>query len=304
MCLYLFKIAAIAIHILTCILIYQTTKRKKLTLLYGINPFLLFEMITNVHNDLYLIFFIMLAIYFWKKRNNILAAVFALACATVIKYVALLLVPFLLLYHFKSKTIPKKLLYSFLYGILYLGFIVLFYLIYIRDFNMISNIFMQQGKYRESIFVILVGIERQYHISYLLKTAQIIFMILFAFIYVKICMGLLLNKSKKITFQNIMRKYGVIIFLFVFFIITNLCPWYTSWIFPCIVWLRGKTIKTWIYLQFSYELCIIYNFALHSESYKIGYFYLFSIILFTMIFEKVERNQCKKQTSSCVVKLH
>ena len=39
-------------------------------------------------------------------------------------------------------------------------------------------------------------------------------------------------------------------------------------------WLRGYQIKNILYLQFSYELVTLINFAMFSESYKIGLLYL------------------------------
>lgn len=53
-------------------------------------------------------------------------------------------------------------------------------------------------------------------------------------------------------------------------------------------------IKTYLYIQLSYQLCIVANFVLNSESYKIGIFFLPSILIMTIIFkqiEKIDRNR-------------
>ena len=76
--LYLFKILNIIVHILNCYLIWKISKNKKLVLLYGLNPLMIFEGIINVHNDIYLILFSLLAIKL-KKENQIGLAVLSIA---------------------------------------------------------------------------------------------------------------------------------------------------------------------------------------------------------------------------------
>ena len=47
--LLIYKLANAIVHILNCLLIYKITKRKTLVVLYGLNPFILFEGIANAH---------------------------------------------------------------------------------------------------------------------------------------------------------------------------------------------------------------------------------------------------------------
>ena len=153
--LYIFKMAGIIIHVLNTVLIYKITKKNKFALLYGLNPFILFEMITNAHNDIYLIFFILLSLYFLLKKKNIILTVVFMAVATCIKYVSVLLIPFLVLYYLRNKKIGKKIFYSFLYAILFIIVMLLIYLIYAKDITMFFIMTMQQDKYRESILEML-----------------------------------------------------------------------------------------------------------------------------------------------------
>lgn len=286
-CLYLYKIAAIAIHLLTCYLLYKTTKRKMFLILYGLNPYILFEMITNVHNDLYLIFFVMLAIYFLKEKRNLFFMLFSLACAVAIKYVAVLIVPFMLLYYFKDYKILKRVTYCFISGIICIVMIGLFYLLYIKDFNILFNVLMQQDKIRESIHLLLLGVSEALQIPNIQAIGKTVITTGFLLVYIHLI--ILTIKEKKITVQKIANKCNLVIFLFLFFVITNLCPWYLSWIYPILFWVKAKWIKPWIYASFAYELCIVYNFALFSESYKIGYIYLFTIIILVIVFEGIEK---------------
>ena len=98
---------------------------------------------------------------------------------------------------------------------------------------------------------------------------------------------------KKINLSNSIKKYNNLITTFLFLIITNLCPWYTSWLIPTMFWLKGKQIKNILYLQFSYELVTLINFAMFSESYKIGLFYLPIMIVLISLFNSLENMQNK-----------
>ena len=92
--LFVFKLANLAVHIINCILIYKTTKKNLFVVLYGLNPFILFEGLTNVHNDIFIVLFILLALYAVIKKKNLFIAVACIAVATAIKYLAILILPF------------------------------------------------------------------------------------------------------------------------------------------------------------------------------------------------------------------
>ena len=279
--LYVFKLSNIIVHILNTILVYRITKKGKFTIIYGLNPFILFEMITNVHNDIYLMFFILLSLYFLLKKKNIILTVVFMSLATCIKYVSVLLVPFLVLYYLRNQKLSKKILYCFLYSLLFIVIMLGMYLIYAKDITMFSTMMMQQGKYRESVLAIALEMSYRTGID-MLSYVKSIFVVVFIFVLID---GLIFMFAyKKINFKDTIRKYNNLITAFLFLIITNLCPWYTSWLIPTMFWLRGKQIKNILYLQFSYELVTLINFALYSESYKIGLLYLpIIVILMTVI---------------------
>ncbi len=72
---YAFKFLNILVHLLNCYLIYKISKNKKYVLLYGLNPLVLFEGLMNCHNDIYLVLFMLLAVYLKKKEKRGLAAI-------------------------------------------------------------------------------------------------------------------------------------------------------------------------------------------------------------------------------------
>lgn len=131
--LYIYKIASLGIHIATCYIVYKLTNKKKFALMYGLNPFLLLEFLTNVHNDLYLVFFVLLGIYFLKNKNNIWASLACLACSILIKYITVVLAPFLVLYYLKDKTKLKKILWCILYAAVVITVILGIYMLFFNS---------------------------------------------------------------------------------------------------------------------------------------------------------------------------
>ena len=69
--LFAFKILNLLIHLCNCYLLYKISNKKIFSLLYGINPFILIEAIAHVHNDIFIIFFTLLAFYFLIKKKNL-----------------------------------------------------------------------------------------------------------------------------------------------------------------------------------------------------------------------------------------
>ena len=131
--LYIYKIASLGIHIATCYIVYKLTNKKKFALMYGLNPFLLLEFLTNVHNDLYLVFFVLLGIYFLKNKNNIWASLACLTCSILIKYITVVLAPFLVLYYLKDKTKLKKILWCILYAAVVITVILGIYMLFFNS---------------------------------------------------------------------------------------------------------------------------------------------------------------------------
>lgn len=292
--LYIFKLFSILIHVLNTFLVYKITKKHKFAVIYGLNPFIIFEMITNVHNDIYLIFFILLSLYFLLKKKNIVLTVIFMALATCIKYVSVLLIPFFVLYYLRDKSIWKKVIWSFMYAILFISIVLLCYLIYARDINLFFIMFMQQSKYRESILAIFFELSNKFNISLLTPLKKT-----FLFLFVVIYLGTLIYAifKKKNTFINLVRKCNNILLGFIFLVITNLCPWYTSWLVPTMFWQRSKMMKNILYIQFAYELVILMNFALFSESYLLGLYYLPIMGMIIVIFNlasKIKKSNIKE----------
>lgn len=139
--LMIFKISSLIIFLGCSAIIYKITNKKFFSLLFALNPYILFEFLTNAHNDIFLIFFILLAIYFIKNKKNITLAVASLALATGIKYLSILLVPFLLIYALRKENTKTKIRRTILYAIEFIGLLGICYAFYIRDLRSASRNF-------------------------------------------------------------------------------------------------------------------------------------------------------------------
>ena len=151
--LYIFKIITLLVFLASTYLIYKITNKKMFTAMFALNPFILFEFLSNVHNDIFLVFFVLLGIYFLKNKKNIFLSVACIALATGVKYLSILMLPFILIYGLKDEKIKNKIGKSVLYVTEFILILLTFYLLYVKDIRVLSGIFVQQNKYSRSIFL-------------------------------------------------------------------------------------------------------------------------------------------------------
>ena len=271
--LYIFKFSALLIHVINCYLIYKITRKKMFAVLYGFNPLILIEFLINAHNDIYLVFFVLMAIYFLKNKKNIWCTLLMLAISVGIKYLTLILVPIFVLYYLQNKKMLKKFGWIIVYAIFFLVLIYIMYLPFINSVSDIFNIILnQQSKMKDSIYLLLAVITNKNMMIVSLIYSIIIFVI--AYYYIITCLKLLMRKS---SFSMIMKNTTFILILTIFGLLTNLTSWYLSWLFMSMYWLRGKEIKTILWIQFLYELTYVYLYIWHSDAY------IYSVIVIPVI---------------------
>ena len=280
--LAIFKGTNLIAHLINCLLIWKITHKKKFVLIYGLNPAILFESLSNVHNDVFIVLFILLAIYFVTKKKNLLLSVAFVAMATAIKYLGILILPFIILYYVREKSIPEKMKYCILYGLEFIVILVGFYAIYVRDLNIFAGLFIQQAKYNRSIMLVFYYLIGEHATGIL----QIVLLALFAVLYVYTVIRLLVKNEKK-SFSAYMRQYNPLLYIFTFILITNFNSWYILWLFPTIMFLNGKNIRLIINLSYAVEVAYIGSFALYSEAQNLGVLYIFLVAIVTGILTSV-----------------
>ena len=279
MALFVYKLANLIVHLINCVLLYKITKKNFWVLLYGLNPFILFEALSNTHNDIFIILFILLAMYFAIKKKKLFLAVAFIAMATAIKYMAILILPFLVIYCIREKDLKTRIRYCVIYGIEYIVVIALFYLIYLRDFQVLSGLFMQQEKYNRSIFFLLYYFSRDKNMG-IVTTLRNITFIVFTIYYIYVVVKFLLEKDIKL--YKIIQKYHIIIMFFTFIVITNFNAWYIMWLFPTIMYIKPKSVKNIIHLSYASQIANLLGFALFSEDESLGVPYYIIMIILTI----------------------
>ncbi len=256
--LIIFKMVSLGMHIVNCVLIYKITKKNLPMLLYGLNPVILFEDLSNVHNDFYMTFFILLGIYFVTRKKNLFLAVASIGMATAIKYVPILLLPFIVIYGVRQKEIKNRIKICFYCVIEYVGIMGVLYSLYFSDFNVFFGLFLQQDKYNSSLFYLLYKVlDGDINLlDKLKKLALGLFAIAYSYIVIKLLI------AKKVTLHHSFEKYNVMLLIFTFVLITNFNSWYLLWIFPTMVFLKGKSVKNILYLSYVTEFANVIAFAL------------------------------------------
>lgn len=276
--LFIFKLINVIVHLLNCYLIYKLSNKKIFTLLYGLNPFILIEGIACVHNDMFVILFTLASFYFLLKRKNILISLVFLALATSIKYFTILILPFIVIYYVREYKPLKRFSSCILYGGLFVFILGITYLLYIKDLEVFSGLFIQQTKLAKSFYIILTeyfttpeGIAEKLN-----KLLLEIFVIIYFFTCITI-----INK-KEIKFSKEIQKANYFIIAFLFLLITNFQPWYIMWLFPCFIWQKSEDIKLII------QVSLISQFAnsvflINGEGWKNGTPFSYFMVLGTLI---------------------
>ena len=260
--LYIFKILNIIVHILNCYLIYKITKNKKLLYLYGLNPLVLFEGIINCHNDIYLILFMLIAIYL-KNIDKIGLATLSIAIGSMIKYTPIIILPYILI----DKKWKEKIKYL-------VGFALVFLIVNVLltgDITKILSVLNQTGKYSNSLYLELILMNIPPNIIQLSNlVGKIIFVIIFVIA--------VFNKKCKNA-----QTYLYLLMLFLLLAITNFKAWYIMWLFGLITELNKKDVEKIIALSLIAEIS---NFIFYymGESYGYGGIYFVLLILFYAIY--------------------
>jgi len=298
-CLALFKLVNVIIHLLNVWLIYKITKKLRFSIIYGLNPYILMEFIGMVHNDIIVVFFVLLSLHFLLKRKQILPSVLFLAIATGIKYFTILLLPIIILYHYRDeKNFLKKIFQCIKYGLVFFIVMLVEYAFFYRDLSVFTAMMVQNVKFSKSIYSGIAGWGELNKINDinilginigLLELAtllrEIVFYV-FVLTYIKYCIDLLLLKEIRIS--KILRKYNTELILFMLSLGT-FQQWYLTWMFATLLWQKSKMIKSIIIVALASEIGnTVYMFNTENYLYDAFFIFITAMLLFTwIIWDKV-----------------
>ena len=241
-----------------------------------------------MHNDTFVVLFILASLYFLIKKKNIIPSIIFLAMATAIKYFAILILPFIIIYYFRKEKPLVRFVKCIEYGFLFLLFLAIPYLFYTQDGQVLNGIFVQQEKIAKSFYVIITEYFNEPNIS--VTTVNELLLKSFVIIYFFACVILL--KKKKISLRTELKTANYFIMAFLFLLITNFQPSYIMWIFPLIMWQKSENIK-WIP-----QIAIISEFAnsiflTYGEGWRNGtpftFIFIVSSLSIWIINQKVKR---------------
>lgn len=282
--LIIFKIFNLCLHLLNCILIKKLSNKRLFTLIYALNPLILFEGLTNVHNDMLLIFLIFLALYIVIKKKNIILSIIVLAIATAVKYVAILIVPFVVIYYFRKEKPLKRIMYAIGLSIIFLLTIIVTYLLYAKDLQVIQGIFTQQQKFAKSLTLSIYLIINPNIAS---KAATIFIAMFISFYLIEIIIHLF---KKNVTLKNSFRIAYTAILTFLLIVITNFQVWYIMWLIPLLMYQNKKNVKSIINLTIASELACTIFFVL-GEGYIYGHYFFGIMITLWIILNLLKTNK-------------
>ena len=258
--------------------------------MYGLNPFIFIEAIANVHNDIIILFFVLLSLYILLKRRNLLLSIIALALATGVKYFTILLLPILILYHFRTeKRLSIRFLRCIEYGVIFLVIFALEYVLYFNDYQIFLAMMVQTSRYQCSIYSVLL----QYNKN-LVYIVRAVFIVIFFMYYAVMCINLLTEKNIK--FYKVIKKYNIALILFLL-ILTNFHQWYLIWLFATIIWQKPNAIRNIIGLSLCTEIANCAYMFLY-ESYRFDKYFVGAIIVLFMIWKIITNKESVKNLRS------
>ena len=173
------------------------------------------------------------------------------------------------------------------YGLIFLGILILEYLVYIKDLTIFTAMMAQTSRYCKSLYSGIFGfcifIERpminingkMIDISQVKDILRNIMFGIFVLTYIKFCIDLWLTKDIK--FYKIAKKYNLALLLFIF-ALSNFQQWYLVWLFATLPWQNSKTIKNIISISIGSSIAnSVYMF--NTEHYKYDLFFVLIIFV-------------------------
>jgi len=254
--LYEFKLLNLLAYLGTVYLVYQLTQKKKLTVAYAWNPLVLLEVLVNVHNEIFVLLFAFLGIFlikeaekcrkqFGKSEFAFLCGLICLAISACIKYVAIILLPFVILYRLRKNKIWQKILIGIVYIVIFFGIFSVTYLPYFENpMQSFGGVLAQSSKLKDSIYLIIAMLTTQNQ-----KIVSLCYSVGFFVLGYVFIIKVLMQAFRKNSFQAMMQNIYMVLFALIFLGLTNLTSWYLLWLCIPVFWTKGRRLKEWIWIR-------------------------------------------------------
>ena len=248
--------------------------RMEWILLYAWSPLILKEFHNSLHLDVFALFFLVLMIYSFIRGWVILSFI-ALACATMVKWFSLILLPLLILA--TLSRIRKNLLNISLF----LGLAVFLYLPFISAGRYLwegLTTFSFNWRVNDGIFSVILFCIQSLHLSE--ELTKLIARLIVGIIFLGISLTVLSWYSKKRNNSSFLQA-GLILTSSLFFLIPTGNPWYFTWIFPFLVFSPRRSLVLFSGLVLLYYLDFYFIYQDQKYLYnwirliEYGVFFLF-----------------------------
>jgi alpha-1,6-mannosyltransferase len=227
------------------------------------NPLFLIELFGSGHNDSIMIFFTLLAYYFFKNKKFILAGL-VLACAIQVKIIPILLFVFLVIALLKNKAFKNAVLFTISFLILN---VISFWFMAVSPITFAQRVSYNAGVYWQSLLNLLTRFT--FHVNYFFTFG---FVIVFCF--------LIIYQIR--TKQNSLLIYAYTLIFYLFFFTTAYWNWYALWVLTLIPLLRNAQFRFFI-IVFSFTSLMAYPLLWLSLRYDYQNI-IWSIVTYLFIF--------------------
>jgi alpha-1,6-mannosyltransferase len=201
--------------------------------LFTFNPLILFNVVTCAHNDGLMMSFVLLACLLAARKKWTMCHL-ALAAAVNVKYIALLLFPFFLIYSFKQDPVPTKVKKLLVAVSVFSGAILAGHLIYLNDTAFVTRILTGQlTLYRQSFFVLIMFLLSLAHsfsaaaMGYARRAGELAFVIVYGVVLLRSLMG-----KFHLDFRQLIRTSFWVLTGYLLIASTVVAEWYLTWIIP------------------------------------------------------------------------
>lgn len=258
------KFLFISINVINAYLIYRISGSKLAFYLYAFNPFVIFEVAVNAHNDVVFLLFILLSIYYFKKEKSSLKikSYLFLALSVFTKFISLIFIPIFVIFNiFRQRNNLMRLKMFLWYLLIFFGMTFLLYYPFVNSFYDIFKPLIEQSSYftisMSPIILLLFSLFSAfdaYDFTYLnmaVKIARALFIAYFLYILVR---------SIKIKKENVflIRQYFKVLLAFFLCFFTFLLPWYLiSLMAVSLLLIKDKTYKR--VALFTFYTCTAYG---------------------------------------------
>ena len=224
---------------------------------------MLFEGIINCHNDIYMVLFVLLALYF-KKENKIDLAVISIALGALVKYIPIILLPYII---WEKGNLKKMIFYGIEFLVVFFGINFLF----LGDISKILSVLGQTEKYANSFYLLLIVGKVKVDVGKVALAGKILFCIIF---FIKVVL--------KINKETDSKTYMHLLLYFFLLVITNFRCWYLMLLFGLLPDLKEKQINEAIAITLIAESAnyIVYYLG-EGYIYGVPYF-LITVITFVL----------------------